>query len=111
MDIGGIAQVLPIYPANAPSFSTTRSPQRHEFLGRRRVNPDRGVEVGLGGPGADGDTHHLHDLRRVVAHHVSAKDAAVFTVDDQLHHDLAVAPRKRVKQRPKRGAVHVDRSA
>ena len=66
------------------------------------------VEVGLGGPHADGDRRHLDDLGGMLAHHVAAQYPATGLLHDQLEQHLGIAGGECLAHRPEAGAVHLD---
>ena len=55
-----------------------------EFLGRRRVDTDGGVELGLGGIAFERDAETLDDLAGVGAHHMAADHAVGRRIDDPV---------------------------
>src|SRR5688500_12644659 len=67
----------------------------HELFRRGRVDADRRVEILLGGAHLQRDGEALHDFAGVGADHVKAHHFLARLVDDELHHRLLVATRKR----------------
>src|SRR3546814_20590234 len=82
--------------------------QGDEFLGRRRMHTDRGIEIGLGGAGLDGNGEALDDLAGIVADHMGADHPVATRIDHPLHHHASLPARPRGLQRPEGRSYDVD---
>eukprot|EP00327_Prymnesium_parvum_P011052 CAMPEP_0184387646 /NCGR_PEP_ID=MMETSP0007-20130409/10914_1 /TAXON_ID=97485 /ORGANISM="Prymnesium parvum, Strain Texoma1" /LENGTH=210 /DNA_ID=CAMNT_0026736127 /DNA_START=215 /DNA_END=848 /DNA_ORIENTATION=- len=80
-----------------------RHAQAHQLLGRAGMDAHRRVEVSLRGAASKGYRESLHDLRRMLAAHVEADDAATLR---RVAQDFAVAQVVRTAaERPLEGLV------